>query len=193
MRLLGQEVRLSAWYSQHLRKLPALVGLVLRVELLKADGTPRYVRPLWLFWSGPQEIVLANLITMYLLRFTIEHFFRFIKQRLGLLAAHLGDLAPIETWAQVVALAYWQLLLSRYLVKPTYRPWDPTARQDPNRPLTPGQVLDAWRAFSRTLDTPAAAPGAAGKAPGRAPGYQPRPRERHPVAKAQSRRVKAAA
>lgn len=71
-----------------------------------------------------------------------------------------------------MALAYWQSLLSRYLVKPTYRPWDPTARQDPNRPLTPGQVLDAWRIFSRTLDTPAAAPGAAGKASGRAPGCQ---------------------
>lgn len=191
--LLSQEVRLSAWYNQHLKKLPALVGLVLRVEFLKPDGAPRYKRPLWLFWSGPQEIVLADLVTMYLLRFTIEHFFRLIKQRLGLLAAHLGDLAPIETWVQVVALAYWQLLLSRHLVKPTYRPWDPTARQDPNRPLTPGQVLDAWRVFSRTLDTPAAAPGPAGKAPGRAPGYQPRPRERHPVAQAPSRRVKAAA
>jgi hypothetical protein len=193
VRLLGQEVRLSAWYNQHFKKLPALVGLVLRVEFLKADGTPRYKRPLWLFWSGPQEIVLANLVTIYLLRFTIEHFFRFIKQRLGLLAAHLNELTPIETWVQVVALAYWHLLLARDLVKPTYRPWDPTARQDPNRPLTPGQVLDAWRIFSRTLDTPAAAPGPAGKAPGRAPGYQPRPRERHPVAKARNPRLKAAA
>jgi len=148
-RVLGQEVRLSAWYNQHLKKLPSLVGLVLRVEFLKADGTVRYKRPLWLFWSGPQEIGLADVATMYLLRFTIEHFFRFAKQRLGLLAAHLGNLTPIETWVQVVALAYWQLLLSRHLVKPTlrcaqgrlYRPWDPTARQDPNRPLTPGQSL----------------------------------------------------
>jgi hypothetical protein len=193
VRLLGQEVRLSAWSNQHLRRLPALVGLVLRVEFLKADGRPRYKRPLWLFWSGPQEIVLANLVTMYLLRYTIEHFFRFAKQHLGLLAAHLGDLAPIETWVQVVALAYWQLLLSRDLVKPAYRPWDPTARQDPNRALTPGQVLDAWRIFSRTLESPASGPRPAGKAPGRAPGCQPRPRERHPVVKAQPRGAKAAA
>ncbi len=193
VRLRDQEVRLSAWYNQHLRGLPALVGLVLRVEFLKADGTPRYQRPLWLFWSGPQEVVLADLVTMYVLRFTIEHFFRFAKQRLGLLAAHLTHLAPIETWVQVVALAYWQLLLSRPLVKPTYRPWDPTARQDPNRPLTPGQVLAAWPIFSRTLETLATAPRRAGKAPGRAPGYQPGPRARHPVAKARSRRVKAAA
>ncbi len=70
-----------------------------------------------------------------------------------------------------VALAYWQSLLPRYLVRPTYRPWDPTMRQEPNRPLIPGQVLDVWRIFSHTLDTPAAAPGAAGEASGRAPGY----------------------
>jgi hypothetical protein len=122
-----------------------------------------------------------------------EHFFRFLKQRLGLLAAHLGNLAPIETWVQAVALAYAQLLLSRHLVSPTYRPWDPTARQDPNRPLTPGQVLAAWRIFSRGLDTPAAPPGPAGKAPGRAPGEQPKPRERNPVTTARDRTVKTAA
>jgi hypothetical protein len=193
VRLVGQEVRLSAWYNQHFKKVSILVGLVLRVEFLKADGTPRYKRPLWLFWSGPQGIVLSDLATMYLLRFTIEHFFRFAKQRLGLLAAHLGGLVQIETWAQSVALAYWQLLLSRHLVKPTYRPWDPTARQDPNNALTPGQVLDAWRIFSRSLETLTAAPRSAGKAPGRVPGYQPGPRERHPVAKTRNRRAKAAA
>jgi len=193
VRLLGQEVRVSAWAQQHLRAVPALVGLVVRVEFLRADGTPRYKRPLWLCWSGPQEIILADLVRMYLLRFTIEHFFRFAKQKLGLLVAHLGDIGPIETWVQVVALAYGQLLLARDMVQPTYRPWDPTARQDPNRPLTPGQVLAAWPIFSRTLATPATVPRRAGKAPGRAPGDQPQPRERHPVAKARNRRLKAAA
>jgi hypothetical protein len=191
--LLGQDVRISAWANYHFRAVPTLVGLVVRAEFLKADGTPRYKRPLWLFWSGPPAIALADVVTMYLLRFVIEHFFRFLKQRLGLLVAHLGDLGPIETWGQVVALAYWQLLLSRDLVHPAYRPWDPIARQDPNRPLTPGQVLAAWPIFSRVLGTPAAAPRRAGKAPGRAPGDRPMPRERHPVAKARKRLVKKAA
>jgi Transposase DDE domain len=193
VRVVGQDVRVSAWAHQHFRALPTLLGLVVRVEFLKADGTPRYKRPLWLFWSGSAEIALADLVTMYLLRFMIEHFFRFAKQRLGLLAAHLGTLAPIETWVQVVALAYWQLLLSRQLVTPTFRPWDPTARQDPNRPLTPGQVLAAWPIFSHRLDTPAAPPGPAGKAPGRAPGDQPKPRERHPVTTARHRQATTAA
>lgn len=193
VRLLGHEVRLGAWYNQHLKALPELVGMVLRVEFLKDDGTPRYKRPLWLFWSGPQDTPLVALTLMYLARFVIEHFFRFAKQRLGLLAAHLGGVAAIETWVQLVALAYWELLLARQLVKPAYRPWDPAARRDPSRPLTPGQVLDAWRIFSRTLDTPAAAPGPAGKAPGRAAGFKPKRRERHPVITTPRRRAPAAA
>jgi hypothetical protein len=191
--LLGYEVRLGAWYNQHLKALPELVGMVLRVEFLKADGTPRYKRPLWLFWSGPQDTPLVALPLMYLARFVIEHFFRFAKQRLGLLAAHLGKVESIETWVQLVALAYCQLLVARQLVQPAYRPWDPTARRDPTRPLTPGQVLDAWPIFSHTLGTPAAAPRPAGKAPGRAPGFKPKRRERHPVITAAKRRAKAAA
>ena len=193
VRLLGQEIRLSAWAKQHFRALPALVGLVVRIEFLKPDGTLRYKRPLWLFWSGSHEIALADLVTMYLLRFTIEHFFRFAKQRLGLVAAHLGHLNAIETWTQVVMIAYSQLLLARHLVQPSYRPWDPTARQDPNLSLTPGQVLTAWRIFSRGLATPAAPPGPAGKPPGRAPGYQPLPRERYPVARAKNHKAPTAA
>ena len=192
-RLLGQDVRISAWMNYHFRAVPTLVGVVVRAEFLKADGTARYKRPLWLFWSGPPTIALADAVTMYLLRFAIEHFFRFLKQRLGLLAAHLGDLGPIETWVQIVALAYWQLLLARDVVHPTYRPWDPIARQDPNRPLTPGQVLAGWPIFSRALGTPTAAPRRAGKAPGRAPGDRPTPRERHPVVKARKKRAQIAA
>jgi hypothetical protein len=92
VRLVGQRVpsgcRLSAWSNQHFKALPALVGLVLRVEFLQADGTRRYKRPLWLFWSGPSDVGLADLAQMDLLRFVIEHFFRFLKQRLGLLAPH---------------------------------------------------------------------------------------------------------
>jgi hypothetical protein len=151
------------------RAVPTLIGLVVRAEFLRADGPPRCKRPLWLFWSGPQDIALAAVV-MNLLRFVIEPFFRFLKQGFGLLAAHLGDLGPIETWVQVVALAWGPLLLARDLVRPTDRPEDPTARQDPKPLLTPGQVLAARQIFSRALGAPATAPRRAGKAPGRAPG-----------------------
>lgn len=80
----GQTVTLQAWQGLHFKKLSALVGMVLRVEFLRADGTPRYQRPMWLFWSGPDTVSLKDLCLMYLWRFAIEHLFRFLKQHMGL-------------------------------------------------------------------------------------------------------------
>lgn len=174
-------VRVSAWGQLHFKALPALVGTLLRVEFLRADGQPMYQRPLWLFWSGPNDLALAALVQMYLLRFGIEHFFRFAKQRLGLICAQSPTLTACETWVWAVAFAYTQLLLARQWVIPQARDWDPKARRDPARPLTPGQVKHAWAIFSRGLGTPAAPPGPSGKAPGRAPGFHPQPRPKCPV------------
>ena len=174
------QVRLSAWHTLHFKCLPALVGLVLRVGFLRADGSPRYQRPLWLFWSGPQTIALRDLAVMYLLRFGIEHFFRFLKQHLGLLITHSPDLLAVENWVWIVTLAYWHLLLARDLVTPQYHPWDPAARRAAPD-LTPGQVRQAWGVFSRGLGTPARAPRPSGKGTGRQAGFQPQPRQRHAI------------
>ena len=187
------KVRLSAWRNLHVKQVPDVVGLVLRIEVLKADGTPRYERPLWLFWGGDQDMALEHLLDMYLLRFSLEHFFRFAKQELGLLAAHSTDPVALDNWTWVVALVYWQLLLARGATERQAAPWDPRVRRDPGVPPTPGQVLAAWQGFSRGLITPAAPPKGCGKPPGRAPGFHPKPRQRHPVVKASRTKTKAAA
>ncbi|MGH8649313.1 MAG: transposase, partial [Burkholderiales bacterium] len=190
---LGQaSVRVSAWTGLHFKDLPTLVGMVLRVEFLNAVGQPMYQRPLWLFWNGPSTVALEALCLMYLLRFGIEHFFRFAKQRLGLLIAQTPTLAACETWVWVVALAYTQLLLARTVVAAQPRAWDPKPRRDPQRPLTPGQVRQAWLAFSHGLGTPARPPRPSGKAPGRAAGFKPEPREKCPVVSKQSKPTVAA-
>lgn len=185
-------VRVSTWGQLHFKVLPALVGTLLRVEFLDPDGQPLYHRPLWLFWSGPNTAEVAALVQMYLLRFGIEHFFRFAKQRLGLTAAHSPTLTACETWVWTVAFAYTQLLLARDLVVPMALPWDPKARHDPTRPLTPGQVKQAWAIFSRGLGTPAAAPRPSGKAPGRAAGFHPQPRPVCPVISKKAQKAAAA-
>jgi hypothetical protein len=185
-------VRLSAWTQLHFKDLPALVGMVVRVEFLTAAGEAMYKRPLWLFWSGPSHVPLEAVCLMYLLRFGIEHFFRFAKRRLGLLIAQTPDLAASVNWVWVVTLAYTHLLLARTLVTAQPRPWDPKARRDPRQPLTPGQVRQAWPVFSHGLGTPAQAPRPSGKSPGRAPGFHPKPRPRFPVVSKRQKRPAAA-
>jgi len=174
-------VVLTAWHGLHLKKVATLVGLALRVEFQKADGTPRYQRPLWLFWTGPLTVALSDICRMYLWRFAIEHAFRFMKQRLGLNANCSTQTTSIHLWMQVCALAYWQLLLMRHDVADLRPAWHPHTVRSATQPLTPGQVQRGALRFLLELGSPAAPPRPAGKGWGRPKGYCPPRRPRYPV------------
>jgi hypothetical protein len=181
--LLGQQVRLLAWTNLHFYQLPFLVGLVLSVQFLKADGTPRFKRPLYLFWTGPTSLALVDLARMYLWRFAIEHMFRFLKQHLGLTASNSPNLQGRLRWVWCCALAYCQLLFIRHKVADRRPAWHPTYRWGRPRPLTPRQVQRNALPFLLELGSPARPTQPAGKGSGRPPGYRPEPRKRFPVVK----------
>jgi hypothetical protein len=182
--LLGsQTVRPKAWKGLHLKKLPELVVMMLRVEFLKPDGTPRYKQPMWLLWSGPTNVPLQELCKMYLWRFAIEHMFRFLKQNLGLNSSRSNDLVATEQWMWMCALAYWQLLLMRDLVETNHPAWYPRFRDGKPKPLTPGLVQRAAFRYLSRLGTPAKAPRTVGNGKGRQKGYHPAPRMRFPAIK----------
>lgn len=188
-----QSIRLSAWHGLHLRQLPNLVGLALRVEFLKADGTLRYQRPMWLFWTGPETVALQAVCRMYLWRFAIEHAFRFMKQHLGLNRHCLTDPDSIQRWMWLCALAYWQLLLMGRDVDDLCPAWYPHKIEGPHHWLTPGQVQRSAGRFLLKLGTPADPPRPAGKGRGRAKGYRPAPRKRYPVVRKGQKTSKKAA
>ena len=181
--LRSQTVRLQAWHGLHFKKLSALVGMLLRVEFLKADGQPRYKRPMWLFWTGPLTVSLQDLCKMYLWRFAIEHMFRFLKQHMGLNASRSNNLVCTEQWMWLCALAYWQLLLMREEVADARPAWQPRFRDGQQKELTPGQVQRAALRYLLQLGTPARSPRVTGKGIGRTKGYRPNPRTRFPVIK----------
>ena len=182
--LLGEQtVKLQAWQGLHFKKLSALVGMVLRVEFLQPDGTPRYKRPMWLFWTGPETVMLEDLCRMYLWRFAIEHFFRFLKQHMGLNANQSTDLVSTGNWMWLCALAYWQLLLMRDEVKASRPAWYPAGTNAETKILTPGQVQRSAFGYLVQLGTPARNTRPAGKGKGRSVGYHPAARTRYPVVK----------
>lgn len=190
--LLGQTVLLQAWAGLHLYKVPFLVGMVVSVQFLKADGSPRFQRPLLLFWTGPTSVALVDLARMYLWRFAIEHMFRFLKQHLGLTATNSPDLAHRQRWIWCCALAYCQLLLIQPLVADRRPAWYPRRSGAQALPLTPRQVQRQALAFLLTLGTPAGPTQPAGKGRGRPLGHRPPPRKRHAVVKKAKKRRKAA-
>ncbi len=178
-----QTVKLEAWQGLHFKKLSSLVGMVLRIEFLRADGTPRYKRPMWLFWTGPDTVPLEELCRMYLWRFAIEHMFRFLKQHMGLNANQSTDLVSTDQWMWLCALAYWQLLLMRDEVKASRPAWYPTGTKPETKGLTPGQVQRSAFGYLVQLGTPARNTRNAGKGKGRSAGYHPAARTRYPVIK----------
>jgi hypothetical protein len=175
-----QNVRVQAWQKLHFKKLATLKGSLIQVQFLKADGTPRYKRPMWLWWTGPQSVALSDLCRMYLWRFAIEHLFRFLKQHMGLNCNRSPNLVSAQQWMWICALAYWQLLLMRDQVKANRPAWFPS-KADRSFPLTPFQVQRSALAFLLELGTPAATPRPAGKGIGRPKNYRPAPRTRYPV------------
>jgi len=182
-----QTVCVQAWQKLHSKKLATPIGTLIQVEFLKADGTPRYKRPMWLFWTGPHEVALSDLARMYLWRFAIEHLLRFLKQHMGLGSNRSPNLVSAQQWMWLCALAYWQLLLIRHHVKADRPAWYP-GKPDAAAPLTPYRVQRSALAFIWRLDTPAASPRPAGKGTGRLKNYHPLPRIRYAVV-FKSRRV----
>lgn len=92
---------------------------------------------------------------MDLWRFTIEHFFRFAKQHLGLNANQSTDLVSTDHWMWLCALAYWYLLLMQVEVKASRPAWYPAGTKPEIKDLTTGQVHRSTFAFILQLDTPA--------------------------------------
>ena len=179
---LGQQkVRVRVWHKLHFKRLAALKGSVVCIEFLKADGSPRYKRPIWLFWTGPENVTPQDLCRMYLWRFAIEHFFRFLKQHLGLNSHRSSNLESLKRWMWIVALAYWQLLLMRDTVQPNRPAWHPRKKDGQEKSLTPAQVQRTAQAFLLQSGTPAAEVRPAGKGCGRPKGYRPALRERFEV------------
>jgi hypothetical protein len=176
-----QKVRVRVWHQLHFKRLAKVVGSVVCVEFLKEDGSPRYKRPLWLFWTGPEAIAPQDLCRMYLWRFAIEHLFRFLKQHMGLNSHRSSNLESLKRWMWIVVLAYWQLLLMRETVKPNRPAWHPRWKDGQDQPLTPAQVQRSAQAFLLHSGTPAANTRSAGKGRGRQKGYRPAPRVRFEV------------
>ncbi len=174
-----QPVKAEAWLDLHMQPIPQVVGMVVRVVFLRSDGTPRHKYPLWLFWTGPTTVSLADLTRMYLWRFAIEHFFRFLKQHLGLTANYSTRTASIQHWFWLCLLAYWQLLLMQPAVENACPAWYPKRSAHRDHPFTPWQVQRAARSFLSRLGTPACTPKPSGKGLGRHTGFHPPPKTRY--------------
>lgn len=171
----GRLIRVSRWDEVHFQQDRNLILSVIRVERQSASGTKRDPRVSW-FVTLDQLIPLEQVPQRYGLRFSEEHLFRFLKQDLLWLDAHVRTPEQFLRWSWVVVLAFLQLYLARELGQHALLPWEAKGR-----PVTPRQVRRVMSTLLSQLGTPVRACQPRGKAPGRAKGFRPQPAPRYPV------------
>lgn len=163
------------WTNVHFKKAPDHPLELILVQRLDQTGHPTH-QPLWLIWTGQNRPPLNTLWSLYLKRFCIEHWYRFIRQRLHWDLPHLGTAEQTETWSALIPLMSWQLWLARHHTLDAPLPW-----QRPLANKTPGRVANGFAALLVTIGTPARPPKPRGKSPGWPTGKLRTPRKRFPT------------
>jgi hypothetical protein len=81
---------------------------------------------LWLIFLGKQKrdlLPLELLGKKYLRRFAVDHWYRFIKQRLHWTLPSLSTPHQWERWSDLMPLITWQLWLAKDIVQENHLPW----------------------------------------------------------------------
>jgi hypothetical protein len=166
---------------------------VAKVEIFsQEDCTQTLLTPLLLILSGQRrkEITALDAYQSYRRRFDIEHFFRFIKQKLLFRDYQTPELDHQISWWWFCCMAYWLLYHVRHVGKGFTRPWH---KKRTAKPAGPGEVkrLFAARIFP-ALGSPSRPPISRQKSRGREVGVCFLKRERKKVVRRSDMRRKAA-
>lgn len=170
-------VQICLWQNLHFRKAAGHPMSLLRVERL-SQRTGKAIKPMWLAWIGEQMPPLIEVWRSYLRRFAIDHWYRFLKQRLHWTLPKLSTPKQCERWSDLMPLITWELWLARDIVADKPLPW-----QNPTTKLSPGRVAQAIGGVLAVISTPASPPKPRGKSLGWTPGKARIRRIRYPIVK----------
>ncbi|MFN6516586.1 MAG: hypothetical protein RMY29_019060 [Nostoc sp. CreGUA01] len=172
------QVRIRLWTTKHFRLSPQHPMSIILVERLQEDGSPRVNKPMWLAFVGEEMPPLSQLWKLYLRRFAVDHWYRFIKQRLHWTLPKLSTPQQCDRWSDLMPLMTWELWLARDLVSDNPLPWQKQMTQ-----FTPGRVAQAMPGILVRVSTPAKPPKPRGKSPGWKTGQPRQRRIRYPMVK----------
>ena len=158
---------------------------LIRVQVLDKQGNPVFKHTLWLIVIGERrnELSLVEAYEAYGQRYDMEHYFRFGKQRLLMVAYQTPDVEHEENWMQIVALTMMQLWLARDLAEAMLRPWERYLPEAERETASPSIVQRDFGRIIRQIGTPAEPPKPRGNSLGRVKGHQQPRRKHHPVIK----------
>ncbi|HEY9826511.1 MAG TPA: NF041680 family putative transposase [Stenomitos sp.] len=167
-------LEMGRWEALHFQQAAEHPFEVIRVKRLDAPDS----KPLWLMWVAPAKPCLTQVWQLYLRRFAIEHWYRFVRQRLHWTCPKFASLEQTQVWSDLMPLISWQLWLAREVVHDCPLPW-----QKPMPQLSPGRIANAFAPLLVKIGSPAPAPKPRGKSPGPPVGQQRKLRTRFPIVK----------
>jgi hypothetical protein len=186
----GGRCEVRRWREVRLRQWPAQPLVLYRVIEYRADGRPRYRRPLWLLFVPPPGAAPPptprQAEAIYDERFSIEHSIRFMKQQLGLTGGQFHGPeaeARLLVWVEMVATALWWLWALRGLAR---APLTGGPKWWRSGKLTPGAVRRRAASLLLGLGWGKPQPKPRGKSPGRARGVKLEPRRRYRIYRARA-------
>ncbi len=124
--------------------------------------------------------LLTILYRLYLRRFTLEHWYRFLKQRLHWCLPKLSTPEQSEHWSDLMPIVTWQLWLARSVAGDRPLPWQKPLSVDS---LSPGRVAQSFGSILVAIGTPTQPPKLRGNSPGWPKGTPRTPRKRYPTVK----------
>ena len=156
---------------------------LLRVTVTDDKGKAVYRRPLWVMIAGAKrrEVRSKDAQIAYGMRYDIEHYFRFGKQRLGMVGSQTCETRHEENWHWIGLLSYNMLYYARSLAKSTQYPWEKKKIQVLSSIERPSQVQRDYNRIIPEIGTPAPFPKPRGKSPGRQLGHKIGARPDSPV------------
>ncbi|VAW30330.1 hypothetical protein MNBD_CHLOROFLEXI01-4573 [hydrothermal vent metagenome] len=156
---------------------------LMQVVRYDEDGNLACKRPMWLIAIGEQrhELSLLDIYQAYGVRYNIEHFFRFGKQRLLLASFQTPEDVREKKWWQLAHLAYAQLWMARRVACSLPRPWERNLPEMKMRLISPTLVQRDFGRIIRQIGTPAKPPKRRFISPGRRKGTKLPPRPRRKV------------
>jgi hypothetical protein len=181
----GGRIEVSGWNDVRMKQWPGQALCLYRVVEYKADGKPRYKRPLWLVfvaYAGQiEQPTPRQAEAIYDERFSIEHSIRFLKGELAATEGQFNGPAAegrVQVWVEMAATAFWLLWALREMAKAKAEKLPGWWRSGK---LTPGAVKRMAAGLLMGFGWSKPQPKPRGKSPGRVAGTTLKPRKRFKV------------
>jgi hypothetical protein len=155
------KIQVKLWENLHFRKAASCPMRIARLERLESKGTRRLPKVIWLAWIGEEPPASQTWWQRYMRRYSVDHWYRFAKQRLYWTLPMFSTPEQGERWSVLMPLITWELWFARPIGIDKPLPW-----QKKQAEMAPGRVCQGMSDIFAQIGTPAKMPKARGIAPG---------------------------